>query len=101
VPAEDVDAAVEHLRKQARHLYVRLDLGSLDPAVVRRSWTHHCQAGSSRQQLDRMLTGIRERFAVDAATIATYTPAKDPGTTPPVDIDAIVHVVAAHTAGPA
>jgi hypothetical protein len=75
VPAEDVDAAVEHLRKQARHLYVRLDLGALDPAVVRRSWTHHCQAGSSRHQFDR--------FSLAFVSVSRWTPRRSRPTHPP------------------
>jgi arginase len=92
-PEGDVDAALEYLHEHVARLYVHLDLDALDPAVGPAVVDPPVPGGLSREQLGQILTGIRERFSVAAATVATYNPAKDPGTTLSVVVDAIVHLV--------
>jgi arginase family enzyme len=70
-------------------VYLHLDLDALDPSGGRGAVDPRVAGGISRSQLDEPLGAIRDRLTVLAATIATYTPAKDDGETLPVVIDAI------------
>jgi arginase family enzyme len=60
---------------------VHLDLDALDPEVGSGVVDPPVPGGLSAAQLDDLLGLVHERFQIAAATIATYTPAKDDGGT--------------------
>jgi arginase len=89
LPQEDVETSLDRLSDRAEQVYVHLDLDALDPSVGAGVVDPPVAGGLSGQQLGELLSKVRERFAVVGATIATYTPANDQGSTLAVVIDAI------------
>jgi arginase len=92
-PLDRIDRALDGLRKRTRRAYVHLDLDVLDPAVGRGVVDPPVPGGLSAGQLEQLLADIHDRFAVAAATIATYTPANDDGATLPIAITAIQRLI--------
>jgi arginase len=93
-PLDDIDQALDDLRKRARRVYVHLDLDALDPTVGKGVVDPPVPGGLSPQQLERLLANVYDRFTVAAATIATYTPANDDGLTLPIATTAIQSLIA-------
>jgi arginase len=93
LPAEDVNAALESLRKEADRVYLHLDLDALDPSIGKGVVDPPVAGGISRPQLNELLSAINDRLTVVAVTVATYTPAKDDGQTLPVAIDGIRRLI--------
>jgi len=65
----------------AERVYVHVDLDALDPSVARAYVDEPVPGGLSEEQLFATIDAIRERFAIAAATVATYVPARDDGAT--------------------
>jgi arginase len=78
-PAGDPAAALDGLGVE--RVYVHLDLDALDPSVGSGVADPPVPGGLSARQLAELLDGVCERFAVAGATIATYTPSRDDGST--------------------
>jgi arginase len=81
LPEADLDTALDRLRAGVEGVYVHLDLDALDPAIGSGVVDPPVPGGLSEQQLVELLGKLGDRFAVLAATIATYTPSKDNGST--------------------
>jgi arginase len=95
VPAEEPSIALEHLAGEVRRVYVHLDLDALDPSIGAGVVDPPVPGGLSKAQILRLIDELRERFTVVGATIATYTPANDDGTTLPVAVAAVGALVGA------
>lgn len=93
LPERDVETALEALARQVDEVYLHLDLDALDPAVGHGVVDPPVAGGLSRAQLGELLTSILDRFVVVGATIATYVPASDDGSTLEVAIDAVRQIV--------
>ena len=52
--------------------------------------------GLSADQLYQILDHVRKRFTIAGATLATYTPCKDDGTTLPVAVGAALRLLASN-----
>lgn len=81
VPEGDVENVLDRLRTRVERVYVHLDLDALDPVIGSGVVDPPVAGGLSEPQLVELLGKVGERFAVLAATIATYTPSKDDGST--------------------
>jgi arginase len=92
-PEDDVERAVEQLRGRVERVYVHVDLDALDPAIGPGVVDTPVPGGLSATQLDALLKRVCRRFTVVAATIATYTPVKDHGSTLPVALSAMRRLV--------
>lgn len=93
LPQADVGSALDRLRDDVEHVYVHLDLDALDPSIGLGVVDPPVPGGLSESQLVALLDHVGQRFAVAGATIATYTPANDDGSTLPVAIDAIRRLI--------
>jgi arginase len=76
-----VDAALSALAERVDRVYVHLDLDALDPSIGSAVVDPPVAGGLSAAQLDDLLRLVCERFDVAGATIATYSPTHDDGTT--------------------
>jgi arginase len=81
LPEADLETALDRLRADVERAYVHLDLDALDPAIGSGVVDPPVPGGLSEQQLVELLSKLGDRFAVLAATIATYTPSNDNGST--------------------
>jgi arginase len=81
LPQRDVRAALDRLKGRCRSVYLHLDLDALDPAIGMGVVDQPVSGGLSDQQLAEILDDVVERFSVAGATVATYTPGKDDGST--------------------
>jgi arginase len=81
LPEADLETVLDRLRAGVERVYVHLDLDALDPAVGSGVVDPPVPGGLSEQQLVEVLGTVGDRFAVLAATIATFTPSKDNGST--------------------
>jgi arginase len=93
LPREEVETALEALGGEIDDVYVHLDLDALDPSVGTGIVDPPEPGGLSSSQLAELVTGIRTRLNVAAATVATYTPANDDGRTLQVATDAIRQLI--------
>jgi arginase family enzyme len=89
-PEGDLESALVRLRAGGERVYVHLDLDALDPAIGSGVVDPPVPGGLSEPQLLELLGKVRERFDVLAATIATFTPSKDDGSTLPAARSAIL-----------
>lgn len=80
-PGCEPEAALERLRTGVERVYVHLDLDALDPEIGSGVVDPPVPGGLSQRQLTGLLDAVCERFDVRAATIATYTPSRDDGST--------------------
>jgi arginase len=80
-PQGDVGSALDRLAECAQRVYVHLDLDALDPSVGSGVVDPPVAGGLSASQLDELLDQVQARFDVAGATIATYTPSRDDGST--------------------
>lgn len=83
-----VAEALDRLATHVERVYVHLDLDALDPSLGRGVVDAPVPGGLTVRQLVDLLRGVRERFAIAAATIATYVPANDDGRTLPIAVAA-------------
>jgi arginase len=81
VPQGDAGAALDALAGDVGRVSVHLDLDALDPTIGSGVVDPPVPGGLSERQLLDLIDQIRARFAVIAATVSTYTPANDDGTT--------------------
>ena len=93
LPQADVETTLDRLAGSVESVYVHLDLDVLDPAVGSGVVDPPVPGGLSPEQLAELLGHVRDRFTVVAATIATYTPSKDEGSTLPIAIAAIRRLI--------
>jgi arginase len=89
LPGRDVEPVLDRLAGNADRVYVHLDLDALDPSVGSGVVDPPVPGGLSARQLADLLARVCERFAVVGATVATYTPSKDDGSTLRVAVAAI------------
>jgi arginase len=92
--AGSVDAALGKLAERVTRVYVHLDLDALDPSIGSAVVDPPVPGGLSASQLDDALALVCERFEIAGATIATYTPANDDGTTLHVAVAAVERLLA-------
>ena len=88
-PEEEVTTVLERFATRVEHVYVHLDLDALDPSVGSGVVDPPVPGGLSARQLIEILADIRRRFLVIGASVTTYTPARDDGSTLPVAVAAI------------
>jgi arginase len=88
-PQADVVPVLDRLAAAAQRVYLHLDLDALDPSVGCGVADPPVPGGLSAAQLTELLENVRRRLTIAAATIATYTPANDDGSTLPIATTAI------------
>ena len=76
-PTGDVAAALDAVAARAQAVYVHVDLDGLDPSVAPGIVDEPVPGGLTAEQAEGVLDGVRARFEVAAATIATYVPDRD------------------------
>jgi arginase len=76
-PGGDAIAALDALARRTRYVYLHVDLDAFDPAVAPGIVDDPVPGGLSRADGERIVRAVVDRFAVRAATIATYVPARD------------------------
>jgi acyl dehydratase/arginase family enzyme len=81
----------------AERVYVHLDLDALDPSVGRGYVDEPVPGGLSLERLCATIDAIGERFAIAAATVATFVPARDDGATLRAGIAATRRLLAARS----
>jgi arginase len=90
----DIETTLDRLAEHVEGgVHVHLDLDALDPAVGSGVVDPPVPGGLSPEQLAELLDHVRDRFAVVATTIATYTPSNDVGSTLPIAIAAIRRLI--------
>jgi arginase len=89
LPQDDVETHLERLGQDVDCLYLHLDLDALDPSIGEGVVDPPVPGGLSSFQLVELISGIRDRFTLLGATIATYTPANDDGRTLSTALEAI------------
>jgi arginase len=77
VPGGGADAALDALAERVSDVYLHVDLDAFDPSVAPGVVDEPVPGGLSRAEGHAIVRAVRERFAVRAATIATYVPARD------------------------
>jgi arginase len=93
LPQGNVETTLDRLAEDIEGVYVHLDLDALDPAVGSGVVDPPVPGGISPEQLAELIGQVRDRFAVIATTIATYTPSKDDGSTLTTAIAAIQRLI--------
>jgi len=92
---DEVEIALRRLADDVQRVYVHLDLDALDPSIGLAVADPPVPGGLSSRQLAELLDQVSDRFAVVGATIATYTPSKDDGSTLPVALASIGRLIKA------
>jgi arginase family enzyme len=87
-PEPDPAWALDALGGGIAGVYVHLDLDALDPDVGQGVVDPPVPGGLSPRQLHGLIDAVRDRWTIFAATIATYTPSKDDGSTLRVAVSA-------------
>jgi arginase len=87
-PERSIAEALDRLAEHVDRAYVHLDLDALDPSIGRGVVDAPVPGGLTDGQLIELLVGVRERFTIAAATIATYVPTNDDGSTLAIAITA-------------
>jgi arginase len=95
----DVDLVLDRLAAKVERVYVHLDLDALDPGIGSGVVDPPVPGGLSARQLADLLGRVCERFAVVGATVATYTPSKDDGSTRRVAVAAIRRLIGCNRPG--
>jgi arginase len=88
-PVDEPAGVLERLAMQVGRIYLHLDLDVLDPSVGSGVADPPVPGGLSERQLVGLLGEIRRRFSVRGASVTTYTPTKDDGSTLRVALSAI------------
>jgi arginase len=89
MPRGDIGSVLDQLHDRFDRVYVHLDLDALDPTIGQGVVDSPVPGGLTASQLDDLITDIARRFTVIGATVATYTPAMDNGSTLPVAANVI------------
>jgi arginase len=71
-------AALNALAERVDEVYLHIDLDGFDPEVAPGTVDDPVPGGLSVGEGERVVRAVLERFAVRAATLATYVPARDP-----------------------
>jgi arginase len=77
LPQGDVGAALDGLAERVREVYLHVDLDALDPAAAPGVVDEPVAGGLSEEQLVEAIREVGGRFRIGAATLATFTPARD------------------------
>jgi len=93
-PEVSVRTALDDVAGRTGEVYVHLDLDVLDPAVGAGVVDPPVPGGLSARQLDELLEAVQQRFAILGATVATYVPEKDDGSTLRVAVAAAKRLLA-------
>lgn len=76
-PLDDPRAPLERLAGRVREVYLHIDLDAFAPEVAPGIADEPVPGGLSREDAEVIVRSAGERFLIKAATIATYTPARD------------------------
>jgi arginase len=94
VAQDDIGTTLDRLARRVERVYVHLDLDALDPSVGSGVVDPPVPGGLSAPQLSELLDHVQQRFLVAGATIATYTPSKDDGSTLPIAVASVRRLIA-------
>jgi arginase len=94
-PQGGIQTALDRLAEEVDRVYVHLDLDALDPSIGSGVVDPPVPGGLSARQLYKLLDHVAERFTIAGATLATYTPSRDDGSTLPVAVGAMQRLLAA------
>jgi arginase len=76
-PEADVTAALDELASHVDEIYLHIDFDGFAPAVAPGTADEPVPGGLSLEQAEAIVRGAAERFRIRAATLATFTPARD------------------------
>jgi arginase len=76
-PQQDPHAALDRLARHVREVYLHIDFDGFAPDVAPGIADEPVPGGLSRSDAEAIVRATGERFAIKAATLATYTPARD------------------------
>lgn len=76
-PENDVGAALDDLAGVVEDVYLHVDNDSFDPATAPGIVDEPVPGGLSLDQMEEVLRGVTSRFHVKAASLTTFTPARD------------------------
>lgn len=76
-PAGDLPAALDALASRADRVYLHIDNDAFDPQAAPGVVDEPVPGGLSLPQMEDLIRAVTARMPITAATIATYTPARD------------------------
>jgi arginase len=76
-PAGDLPAALDALASRADRVYLHIDNDAFDPRAAPGVVDEPVPGGLSLPQMEDLIRAVTARMPITAATIATYTPARD------------------------
>lgn len=76
-PQGDVEATLDELSQRVDEVYLHVDLDALDPETAPGVVDDPVPGGLSLAQAEAAIRDTSERFRIRAATLATFTPARD------------------------
>lgn len=91
--AERVGPALDRLRTQVGDVYLHVDLDVLDPSAGRAN-EYAAPGGLSPEDVERIVEGVGDRFAIRGAAVTAYDPGADPEGRIPVVAAGIVRRIA-------
>ena len=94
-PLRPPSDAIARLAERADRVYLHLDLDALDPEVASGVVDPVVPGGLTAEQLDEVLELVARRFPIAGATIATFAPTMDDGSTKAVALAAAERILAA------
>jgi arginase len=76
-PSRDPVAALDELAERVGDVYLHVDFDAFAPEVAPGVADEPVPGGLSLSDAERILTAVNERFRIQAATLATFTPERD------------------------
>jgi arginase len=76
-PQRDPYAALDRLATRVREVYVHIDFDGFDPDIAPGVADEPVPGGLSQEDAEAIVRMTGDRFRIRAATLATYTPARD------------------------
>jgi arginase len=99
-PLGSPQTALDRLAAEVDRVYIHVDLDALDPSIGSGVVDPPVPGGLSAEQLYELLDQVHERFTIAGATLATYTPSRDDGSTLPVAVGAVQRLLTRSRAAP-
>jgi arginase len=76
-PAGDIVAALDHLARRVRDIYLHVDFDAFAPELAPGTADEPIPGGVTLEQAETIIRATADRFRIRAATLATYAPERD------------------------